>query len=150
MCDIILKMQDLRKLDWAERKLSPGTPGCFLKAYEEIEGVRYYYKLSNYDSYRGVFGHESVNELIVSRLLSVLGIPHVEYKLIHALIKVDDLEIKTWISCSQNFRKEYEEKMALDMYYDLEKEGKESPLQFVVRKGWGEYIYQMIVELIKK
>ena len=38
---------------------------------------RIYYKMSNYDSYRGVFGHESVNELIVSRVLDVLGIEHV-------------------------------------------------------------------------
>ena len=36
--------------------MSPGTPGCFLKAYEEVNGKRLYYKLSNYDSYRGVFG----------------------------------------------------------------------------------------------
>ena len=48
---------------------SPGTPGCFLKAYEEVNGKRLYYKLSNYDSYRGVFGHECVNELIVSRVI---------------------------------------------------------------------------------
>ncbi len=43
--------------------MSPGTPGCFLKAYEEVNGKRLYYKLSNYDSYRGVFGHECVNEI---------------------------------------------------------------------------------------
>lgn len=145
MNDIVLELRDLRHLDWAERKLSPGTPGCFLKAYEEKYGKRYYYKLSNYDSYRGVFGHESINELIVSRLLSVLGIPHVQYQLIHALIQVDDSEIETWISCSENFRKDNEEKMPLDMYYDLEKEGKESPLEFVIRQGWEEYIYQMIL-----
>ena len=53
--------------------MSPGTPGCFLKAYEEVNGKRLYYKLSNYDSYRGVFGHECVNELIVSRVMNVLG-----------------------------------------------------------------------------
>lgn len=60
------------ELDWAARKISPGMPGCFLKAYEEADGKRLYYKLSNYDSYRGVFGHECVNELIVSRVMDVL------------------------------------------------------------------------------
>ena len=143
--DIFVELQDMRHLDWAERKLSPGTPGCFLKAYDEIEGIRHYYKLSNYDSYRGVFGHESVNELIVSRLLSVLGIPHVMYQLIHALITIDDNEIETWISCSQNFRKENEEKIPFDTFYDLEKSGKESPLDFAVRRGWSDYFYQMIL-----
>ena len=77
--DIILELQDMRYLDWAARRMSPGTPGCFLKAYEEVDGKRLYYKLSNYDSYRGVFGHECVNELIVSRVMDILGIPHVSY-----------------------------------------------------------------------
>ena len=45
-----------------------------------------------------------------------------------ALITIDDNEIETWISCSQNFRKENEEKIPFDMFYDLEKSGKESPL----------------------
>lgn len=47
MPDIILEKQDMRFLDWAARKMSPGTPGCFLKAYEEVSGKRMYYKLSN-------------------------------------------------------------------------------------------------------
>ena len=78
MTDLVTELQDLRHLDWALRKMSPGTPGCFLKAYEESDERKIYYKLSNYDSYRGVYGHESVNELIVSRLLDVLDIPHVK------------------------------------------------------------------------
>ena len=65
MQDSICELQDMRHLDWATRKMSPGTLGCFLKAYEEVNGKRLYYKLSNYDSYRGVFGHECVNELLL-------------------------------------------------------------------------------------
>ena len=79
MNDFIKELQDLRYLDWENRKISIGTPGSFLKAYEEKEGIRIYYKISNYDSYRGIFGHECVNELIVSRLLDILGIPHLSY-----------------------------------------------------------------------
>lgn len=133
----------MKHLDWAARKMSPGTPGCFLKAYEEERGRRLYYKLSNYDSYRGVFGHECVNELIVSRVMDVLGIPHVAYKLIHAQIIIDGKEQETWISVSENFRMRNEEKMAYDLYYDLQKEGNESPLEFAIRNGWGLYMYQM-------
>lgn len=66
MKDLIKDLTDMTHLDWAERKFSPGTPGCFLKAYEEKQGIKIYYKLSNYDSYRGIFGHECVNELIVT------------------------------------------------------------------------------------
>lgn len=145
MPDIILEKQDMRFLDWAARKMSPGTPGCFLKAYEEVSGKRMYYKLSNYDSYRGVFGHESANELIVSRVMDVLGISHVTYRLIHAVIRVDGKEMETWVSASENFRKETEEKIPFDLYYDLNKEEGESPLDFAIRHGWKQYIYQMLV-----
>lgn len=81
--------------------MSPGTPGCFLKAYEEVNGKRLYYKLSNYDSYRGVFGHECVNELIVSRVMDILRIPHVKYKLIHAQIIIDGKEQETGLSAEK-------------------------------------------------
>lgn len=143
MQDIICELQDMKHLDWAARKMSPGTPGGFLKAYEEVNGKRLYYKLSNYDSYRGVFGHECVNELIVSRVMDVLKIPHVKYKLIHARIVIDSKEQETWVSVSENFRKNNEEKLAYDLYYDLQKEGNESPLEFAIRNGWGLYMYQM-------
>lgn len=120
MEDLVLELQDYRHLDWAQRKMSPGTPGCFLKAYEEKDGIRIYYKLSNYDSYRGVYGHENVNELIVSRLLNILGIPHVRYRLIHARLLMDDQELDTWIGVSLNFRNENEEKIAFDAFFDME------------------------------
>lgn len=145
MKDLITELQDLRHLDWTDRKLSPGTPGCFLKAYEEENGRRYYYKLSNFDSYREIFGHECVNELIVARLLSILGIEHLEYQLIHAKILVDDLELEGYICKSENFRKASERKIAFDTYYELHKEGKESPLDFARRKGWEKYMWQMFV-----
>lgn len=145
MRDIVLELTDMSHLDWAARKMSPGTPGCFLKAYEECDGKRVYYKLSNYDSYRGVFGHECVNELIVSRLMDILGITHVAYRLVRALVVIDGRETETWISVSDNFRKDNEEKIAFDLFYDLQKKAGESPLEFAIRNGWGLYVYQMIL-----
>ena len=145
MKGIVKELQDLRHLDWRERKLSPGTPGCFLKAYGKNHDTRIYYKLSNYDSYRGIYGHECVNELIVSRLLDLLEIPHVDYQLIHAWIKIGEREYKTWICASENFRKPNEDKMAFDMFYDLEKKGSESPIEFAARYGWEQYIYRMML-----
>ncbi len=139
--DFIEEIQELTDLVWTDIKISPGTPGCFLKAYREELGVRIYYKISNYDSYRGVFGHECVNELIVSRLLSVLEIEHLEYQLIHARILVDGKETETYITRSVNFRRDDERKMAFDVFYDLNREEKESPLDFAVRMGWEKYVY---------
>ncbi len=84
--DIIYKLQDYTYLEWNDRsRISQGTPGSFLKTYIGSGVKRIYYKLSNSD-YRGVYGHESVNELIASRLLDILDIKHVSYRLIHSRI----------------------------------------------------------------
>ena len=145
MEDFITELQDLRYLDWTDKKLSVGTPGCFLKAYEEKNGIRFYYKLSNYDSYRGIFGHECVNELIVSRLLEVLEIPHLAYQLIYARLVIDGQEHRGYITKSVNFRKENEKKIPLDVFFELHREEKESPLDFAKRYGWEQYVYRMLV-----
>lgn len=71
--------------------------------------------------------------------MDVLEIPHVKYKLIHARVVIDGKEQETWVSVSENFRKDNEEKLA----YDLQKEDNESPLEFAIRNGWGLYMYQM-------
>lgn len=117
----------------------------FLKAYEERGNRKFYYKLSNYDSYRGVFGHECVNELVVSRLLDILQVEHLRYQLLHARLYIDGKEIETYITCTENFRKENERKMSLDIYYELHKQESESPLDFCIRMGWKTYVYQMLV-----
>lgn len=92
--DMILELQDMTYLDWVA--IMPGTPGCFAKVYEEAKGKRVYYKLSNYDCERGIFGHECVNELIASRLMNVLGIPHADYKLIHAKVRIGGKKQESW------------------------------------------------------
>ena len=113
--DLVKELKDMTFLDWTEQKLSPGTPGCFLKAYEETEHGRVYYKLLNYDSYRGVFGHECINELVVSRVMDLLKIPHLQYRLIHAEICIRNKRIETWICASDNFRRPDEQKVGFDL-----------------------------------
>lgn len=67
-----------------------------------------------------------------------------EYRIIYARVMIDGKELETWISASDNFRRNNEEKLAYDMFYDLQKRNNESPLEFAVRNGWEIYIYQMI------
>ena len=71
--DIIHKLQDYRDLSWNEKTATSGTGGTFLKARRKTSRGDIYYKLSCYDRYEGVYGHESVNELIASRLLDHLN-----------------------------------------------------------------------------
>jgi len=144
--DIIFKTQNYEHLNWNDRsRFSSGTAGCFLKTYEHDGSKRIYYKLSNYDSYRGIFGHESVNEVIASRLLERLNIEHVVYRLINADIIIDGKKHNTWMCSSKNFKKSNEQKTGLDTYYDISREENESPEDFCARMGWSIYIYKMMV-----
>ncbi|MBR5088629.1 MAG: hypothetical protein IK093_04310 [Ruminiclostridium sp.] len=145
MADIIHEKQDLTYLNWTRVRNSSGTAGSFLKAYSENEGKKLYYKLSNYDVMNGIVGHECVNEIIVDRLLTMLGIEHLSYTLINADIIVDGQQISTYLCMSENFRKPGEDKTALDTFYEMERQRGESPLDFCIRKGWAEYIRQMLV-----
>ena len=145
MEQIIHTPQDLTHLSWSKIRNSSGTAGSFLKSQEDTPGGRIYYKLSDYDSYHGIVGHESINEILADRLLTILDIPHIPYQLIHANIIVDEKPIRTWLCSSRNFRKRGEKKDALDSYYDSHKLPDESPLDFCIRNGWAEYIYQMLL-----
>lgn len=142
---LIKEKQDLTHLHWSKYRNSPGTAGSFLKAYSELGGKKVYYKLSNFDSTKGVIGHECVNELIVDRLLTILGVPHVHYQLIHADILIDGELFDVYLCASEDFKQKGESKIALDAYWKLECEDGESPLDFCIRNGWADYIYQMLV-----
>lgn len=142
---LIKEKQDLTYLSWSVYRNSSGTAGSFLKAYSELGGKKIYYKLSNFDKSQGVIGHECVNELIVDRLLTVLGIPHLPYQLIHADVKVDGKIYEVYLCASEDFKERGESKIALDTYWEKEAESEESAMDFCIRKGWEEYIYQMLI-----
>lgn len=145
MEDIILETQDLTYLKWSHIRSSSGTAGTFLKSESTIDGKKVYYKLSNFDSFNGVTGHECVNEIIVARLLTILGVEHLEYKLIHADIEIEGKQYNTYLCASEDFKKRGESKVALDDYYRTNAKKEESHYDFCIRCGWEEYIDQMLV-----
>ena len=51
----------------------------------------------------------------------------------------------TWLCASYDFRQRGERKIAFDEYFQINRQGNESPLDFCIRNGWSEYIYQMLV-----
>lgn len=142
---LIIEKQDLTHLSWAKIRHSSGTAGSFLKAYSDLGGQKTYYKLSNFDNTRGIVGHECVNELIVDRLLTILGIEHLSYQLIHADIVIRDTPYTTWLCASQDFKQPGESKIAFDVCYEAEHAKGESPLDFCERNGWTGFIDQMLV-----
>lgn len=142
---LIKEKQDLTYLSWSVYRTSSGTAGSFLKAYSELGGKKLYYKLSNFDKAQGVIGHECVNELIVDRLLTVLGVPHLSYQLIRADVVVDGKKHDVYLCVSEDFKGKRESKIALDAYKEKEAQPGESALDFCIRMGWEAYIYQMLV-----
>ena len=143
--EIIHEKQDLTYLSWSLIRSSSGTAGSFLKATDDLQQPKIYYKLSNYDGINGIVGHECINEIIVDRLLNILEIEHLHYDLIHADIDVDGKEMETYLCASKDFKAHGEHKVALDAYYQAEKLDGETPLQFCTRDGWSDFIYKMLV-----
>ena len=142
---IIREKRDMTYLSWSKIRNSSGTAGSFLKAYSMLGGEKIYYKLSNFDKIRGVIGHECVNEIIADRLLDVLGIPHLRYELIHADVNIGGKTHEVYLCASKDFKEKNESKLALDAYWEAEHIEEESALDFCIRNGWEEYIYQMLV-----
>lgn len=138
-------IQDMRYLKWSHVRSSSGTAGTFLKASEETGGTKVYYKMSNFDYVNGVVGHECINEIIADRLFYLLGIDHLMYCLLHALVTVDEKDFETYICASADFKKKGESKIALDDLYDLQHEPGEDRMAFCRRMGWEEAIYRMTV-----
>ena len=116
--EIIHEKQDLTHLSWSLIRSSSGTAGSFLKATTEFGGQKIYYKLSNFDSVNGVVGHECANEIIADRLLTVLGVDHLHYQLIHADIDVQGRTLETYLCASEDFKQRGEDKVALDVFYE--------------------------------
>ena len=143
--EIITELKDLRYLTWSKTRHSSGTAGSFLKSYDDTGKKKLYYKLSDFDVVRGVVGHECVNEIIVQRLLDLFQAEHLSYRLINAIIAVDDRDYETWLCESDDYKENGEKKLALEDYYEAEKMKNESPLEFCVRMGWGNLIYKMLV-----
>ncbi len=145
MGDIEKELQDLRYLDWSRSRKSSGTAGSFLKSYDDTGKKKKYYKLSDYDPVKGIVGHECVNEIVVQRLLQLLKIDHLEYRLIHAVVRIDDRDCETYLCESEDYKTEGEGKIALEDYYLMEREIGESPYVFCARKGWEKYISDMLL-----
>lgn len=142
---LIKEKQNMTYLHWAKIRNSSGTAGSFLKSYSKVGDKQIYYKLSDYDTIKGIVGHECVNELVADRLLTLLGIEHLSYSLIFADVNINGRTVETYLCASEDFKKRGESKIALDAYYEAERQEDESPMEFCIRSGWEDYIYEMLV-----
>ena len=143
--DIESILQDLTGLDWSESAVSSATGGSYLKARQGEGADATYYKLSCYDEVSGIYGHECLNELIAARLMDVLCIEHVPYRLVHARVIIDGHKHETWLSESRSFRKVGESKTSLAKFFSWNRLEDESRLEFCDRFGWLPAVQKMML-----
>ena len=141
---VISEKRDLTYLKWAHARNSSGTIGTYLKSEETAAGKKIYYKLSDFDSEKGIVGHECINEIIVDRLLDILGVEHLSYRLINADVDIDGKIYETWLCASGDFKQKGESKAALDDYYQINVSKGLSHYDFCREMGWNKYIDTML------
>ena len=142
--DIVTAIQDMTALSWSERACSSGTAGTYLKARSGSGMRMVYYKLSRYNGLE-IDGCECVNELVASRLMQILGMEHLTYRLVHAKVAIDGREHETWLNASKNFRGRGERKLGLGTFFELYHREGEAPYDFCVRYGWEGKVKQMML-----
>lgn len=140
-CDMV----DLTYLTWTLSRNSSGTAGSFLKSYEQSGGVKYYYKLSNFDTVRGIYGHECLNEIVVQNIAAALKIPHLEYDLFSAEVKIDGKHYRTWLTRSTDFKTVGEHKLAFETYYEMTRLEDEDVWTFILRNQLNQYFYNIFI-----
>jgi hypothetical protein len=109
------------------------------------DGTRWYLKLSSYDVARGIYGLESQNELVASRLFDLFGLPHVRYALQNAVVRLDGREQRAWVAESADFVPKGWSSRSLGRVYERERKEGEDPYAFCVRMGWAEQVWCQFV-----
>jgi len=136
---------DLRGETWSRSAGSLASDGVYMKTELPIDGIHYYLKLSRYDSYRGIYGHESVNELIAYRLGKMLGFNVPEGYLKKCIVNIDDREHETYVYAAKSYKTTGSRVAFEDFYVDNRLSEKESPLDLCKRFGWTDVIYKMLI-----
>lgn len=137
-------VEDLTHLDWKVARSSSGTAGMFLKAYEEVDGIKYYYKMSNYDSIRGIYGHEAVNEIVARNIANILDIHVLQYEPVKCLVSINNKNYITLVTRSRDFKNTEENKITLETFYDLHSKG-EDIVEMFNKIDLGDFLSEMVL-----
>jgi len=136
---------DLRGEVWSRSAGSLASDGVYMKTELPIDGINFYLKLSRYDSYLGIYGHESVNELIAYRLGKVLGFSIPEGFLRKCTVLIDDIERETYVFAAKSYKTTGSREAFESFYIGNRISENESPLELCKRYGWSDDIYKLFV-----
>lgn len=138
-----MKPVDLTDLEWRRLSEAGSSGGSLYKAMHIVDGVAYYYKMPLVIG-KKVVGHEAVNEVIVSRLLDILGIPHTTYELQAANVRIKGNLLTTYVCVSKDFKHPNEASIPLELHCIL-KGVQEAPHNYLVNMGFQSYVDQMLI-----
>lgn len=139
------KLLDLTNVNWIQSTGSFGTNGCYFKTKLIEDGIAYYYKLSSYNSAVGFYGHESVNEVIFSRLCKALGIPCAEYKLVKVKVNIHGVIYETFACKAKSYRKKNEIAISIEDYYIENRLNMEDIVSFMHRKKASAFLNTLFI-----
>lgn len=143
--DITKSTQDLRYLTWDERSQPSGLAMVEPTAREGTGSRAVIYRLPSRLFRETRLAVEAVNELVACRLMDFLGVPHVDTRLINALVCIDGQECNYWLSRYKGLRAAGEQAVPLDLFFELRGERGESPLDMCVRMGWAFPVAQIML-----
>ncbi len=143
--DITKSTQDLRYLTWDERSQPSGLAMVEPTAREGTGSRAVIYRLPSRLFRETRLAVEAVNELVACRLMDFLGVPHVDTRLINALVCIDGKECNYWLSRYKGLRAAGEQAVPLDLFFELRGERGESPLDMCVRMGWAFPVAQIML-----
>lgn len=135
-------MLDLRGLSWGTTREGGLSYGCYYKASRVEHGHKYYYKCSNFYEGQQLFGDESVNEVICSRFLSLLGFDCVTYSLVDALVTIQGRDYRTFVCRSRSFLDGYDERITLE---ELVRLHQMPVMDVIIMYGLGHALEYMLV-----
>lgn len=140
----IIKRLDLRNLAWGSLD-SGGSVGMLPKAIFKVKNKKYYVKMSAYNPYHGVYGIESISEVMASRLADILKVPSVPMELVSALVAKDGKEFETYLCISPDYKKEGDRVVPFEVAYENRARYTETPLEFAKRIGIVNDVYRMFI-----
>lgn len=139
---------DLTHLEFDKNQAFAGSGGMFYKACETVNGVIYYYKLSEFDTVLGEYGYESICEIMANHVCQSLGISHLTYELIHANIKLGGNVYTVWLVRSRNYKKPVEKRLTLESKLIIEgvnTKDLEANFSYVTEQSYANSIYSMLL-----
>jgi hypothetical protein len=140
-----MQNHDLTHIVWEKNLTSYSSGGAYLKSAQIIDGVKYYYKLSNYDDERGFVGFESVYEYLASKLGLALGFDVLDCEVLLATIRLNGREHTTFVQKTADFLPAGQSKIVFEKHYLAAREPGETRLAFLRRLGFGQQVGQMFV-----